>query len=211
MENCVINAKSKRPIRPNVRAAIINTTDWTTAIWKNCRFYLSPGEALMAVMDGEKDKRSKFIDCTVKTLAEACKGSPNLALKARVTASSQDAAAAIDGKPDTAWKPTGDGSHWLQLALPAATLVNTFKIKEAAGSSISRYQIQYWDDQAKKWMSCFNGMTIGQEFVCAIANRTTKGVRLVVMKTTSGSPAVAEFEAYNDVAEWKPVPLLGGR
>jgi len=71
MENCVINAKSKRPLQPRVRAAIINTTDWTEASWIKCRFYLSKGEGIMAVMDREKDKRSTFKDCFVKNLSAA--------------------------------------------------------------------------------------------------------------------------------------------
>lgn len=80
MENCIINAKSKRPLNPRVRAAIINTTDWTEATWKNCRFYLSKGEGLMAVMDPEKDKKSTFTDCHVKDLISAC-SSPKLPAK----------------------------------------------------------------------------------------------------------------------------------
>jgi hypothetical protein len=71
MENCVLNSKSKRPIRLP-RCAIVNTTDWNDSTWTKCRFYLSPGEALMRVMDPEKDKRTKFVNCLVKHLSEAC-------------------------------------------------------------------------------------------------------------------------------------------
>ncbi len=72
MENCVINGKSKRPLQPKVKAAILNTTDWTEATWKNCRFYLAIGEVIMAVMDPEKEKRSTFTNSFVKDLSAAC-------------------------------------------------------------------------------------------------------------------------------------------
>ena len=87
MENCVINGKSRRPIGLP-RCAIVNTTDWNKVTWSKCRFYLSPGEALMRVMDPEKDKRSKFVDCAFKNLGQAC-SSRNLARQATVKASSQ--------------------------------------------------------------------------------------------------------------------------
>ena len=103
MENCVLNGKAKRPIGLP-RCEIVNTTDWTEATWKNCRFYLSPGEVLMRVMDPEKEKRSTFVDCVVKNLSDAC-STENLAPKARASASAEapggDAARAVDGDPAT--------------------------------------------------------------------------------------------------------------
>ena len=207
MENCVLNGKAKRPIRLP-RCEIVNTTDWTDATWNKCRFYLSPGEALMRVMDHEKDKNSKFVDCIYKDLSKAC-STPNLAKKAKAAASSEaaanKAAMAIDGKPDTFWKPAAaTGEQWLRLGFPAATTVNEFKIKEGPSSAISWYQIQYYDDKAaasNKWISCFNGMSIGGEFVAPIVSRTTRGVRLVVMSTKDGNPpCISEFEAYNDTS-----------
>jgi hypothetical protein len=43
LETCVLNGKARRPIRLP-RCEIVNTTDWDEVIWKDCRFYLSPGE-----------------------------------------------------------------------------------------------------------------------------------------------------------------------
>jgi len=101
MENCVLNGKSKRPIGLP-RCEIINTTDWNEVTWKECRFYLSKGEVLMKVMDPEKEKRTKFVDCLVKQLSNAC-STPNLARHARSSASSAAssgrAQCAIDGDP----------------------------------------------------------------------------------------------------------------
>jgi hypothetical protein len=200
MENCVINAKSKRPIGLP-RCAIVNTTDWTEATWTKCRFYLSPGEALMRVMDPEKDKNSKFVDCIVKNLREAC-STPNLVRKVEVTASSEvagnEAAKAADLDAATFWKAEGSADQWLQITFPTAQTINEFRIKEGPASSIVRYEIQAWDAEGEKWASCFNGRGIGAEFVAPIASRTTQKVRLRVISTNEGSPAVSEFEVFND-------------
>ena len=212
MENCVLNGKSKRPIGLP-RCEIINTTDWTESTWKKCRFYLSPGETLMKVMDPEKDKKTTFVDCVVKNLGDACRGSPNLALKATITASSQEAAnggaRAIDGREDTFWKAATATDQWLQLVFPGATTVNSFRIREGQGSSISRYAIECWDERATKWVRCFNGMATGPEFMAPVVSRTTRKVRLIIVGTASGNPAVAEFEVYNDTGGWISVTAAG--
>ena len=161
MENCIINAKSKRPIRPRVRASIINTTDWTESAWKDCRFYLSPGEGIMAVMDPEKDKRSAFTDCFIKDLSQSCGGT-----KAPAKQSNSSKAAVEKAKA------AGDASAenpWLQIEFSKPTKINEFKLKEDPASSISRYRIECWDDKKSAWVGCFNGRNIGAEFVAKSA------------------------------------------
>lgn len=211
MENCVLNGKSKRPIGLP-RCAIVNTTDWNEATWKNCRFYLSEGEALMRVMDPEKDKRSSFVDCLVKNLSDAS-STANLSAEAKLTASSQatgsEAAKASDADADTAWQAQGDADQWLQLEFPAVTEVNEFKIQEAPSSSIRRYVIEVWDEKAKRWVGCFNGAGIGKEFVAPIVSRKTTKARLFVKRVEKGSPAIAEFAAYNDTTGGLPYDKLG--
>lgn len=210
MENCVINGKSKRPIGLP-RCAIVNTTDWNESTWIKCRFYLSKGEALMRVMDPEKDKRTAFIDCVIQDLSAAC-STPKLAAKA--TASSQaadgDAARAIDDDDATAWRPKGDADEWLQLDFDKPTAINEFKLKEADGSAVIRYQIQYWDDENQRWASCFNGREIGGEFIAPIVSRTTTKVRLQVIGVTEGKPAIAEFAAYHDPSG-EPLNMARGK
>ena len=179
MENCVINAKSKRPLQPKVRAAIINTTDWTEATWKNCRFYLSKGEGIMAVMDPEKDKRSMFTNCFVKDLSAAASSTKHPAKETTVPAS------ATEGQ-----------SFVLDFGRPVA--INEFKLKEDSTSGISRYIIEYWDDKKAGWMSCFNGMGIGGEFIAAIVPRTTSKARLRVLANSKDKTLLTAFEAYND-------------
>ncbi len=198
MENCVLNGKSKRPIGLP-RCAIVNTTDWNESTWRNCRFYLSKGEALMRVMDPEKEKRSSFVNCRVKNLSDACK-SPNLAKGKPTSSSSQtgsEPVAAFDGNVATAWEAKSFSDQWLQIDFGQPRTVNEFRIAEAPGSSINRYAIQYWDAEKRKWVGCFNGMGIGREFVAPIVSRRTRAVRLHIVKTLSGPPAIAELEVYN--------------
>ena len=190
MENCIINAKSKRPIRPRVRASIINTTDWTESAWKDCRFYLSPGEGIMAVMDPEKDKRSAFTDCFIKDLSQSCGGT-----KAPAKQSNSSKAAVEKAKA------AGDASAenpWLQIEFSKPTKINEFKLKEDPASSISRYRIECWDDKKSAWVGCFNGRNIGAEFVAPIVECTTKKARLLILQTDSGDPSILAFEAYAD-------------
>ena len=190
MENCIINAKSKRPIRPRVRASIINTTDWTESAWKDCRFYLSPGEGIMAVMDPEKDKRSAFTDCFIKDLSQSCGGT-----KAPAKQSNSSKAAVEKAKA------AGDASAenpWLQIEFSKPTKINEFKLKEDPASSISRYRIECWDDKKSAWVGCFNGRNIGAEFVAPIVECTTKKARLLILQTGSGDPSILAFEAYAD-------------
>ncbi|MCE9545287.1 MAG: discoidin domain-containing protein [Planctomycetia bacterium] len=211
MENCVLNGKSIRPIGLP-RCEIINTTDWNAATWSKCRVYLSKGEVLMKVMDPEKDKRSKFVDCLVKNLSNAC-STPNLAAKAKLTASSEisgnEAGKVADGKGDTSWKASAGGDQWLQIEFDQPTAVNEFKLKEEASSSITRYVIECWDDKSAGWVGCFNGRGIGPEFVAPIVGRTTQKVRLRILRTTGGSPSIQEIEVYNDTTGGLPVSKDG--
>jgi hypothetical protein len=212
MENCVLNGKAKRPIGLP-RCEIVNTTDWNEVAWKNCRFYLSPGEVLMKVMDPEKDKRSSFVNCVLKDLS-AAGSTPNLAAKATVSASSQEpgneAAKAIDQNAATFWKAASASDQWLQLDFTRPTAISEFRIKEDASSSVVRYVIECWDAKDSRWVGCFNGRTIGTDFIAPIVSRTTQKVRLLVMRTNSGNPCIGEFAVYNDTTgEVFNVPVGG--
>jgi hypothetical protein len=200
MENCVLNGKARRPIGLP-RCEIINTTDWNEVTWKDCRFYLSPGEVLMRVMDPEKDKQSSFVNCVLKNLSEAYT-TPRLA--AEVSASSEtrgsEAAKATDDDAATAWKAAAPDNQWLQLDFGRPAAVNGFRIKEDPSSSVIRYVIQCWDDEESKWVGCFNGRTIGVDFVAPIVGRATQKARLTIKRTSNGNPGIAEFGAYNDTS-----------
>ncbi len=211
MENCVLNGKAKRPIGLP-RCEIVNTTDWNQVLWKNCRFYLSKGEALMKVMDPEKEKKSTFVNCFVKNLSKAC-STRNLAARATASASSQEAgseaAKAIDRSATTSWKATASTDQWLQLDFGRLTAISEFRIREDASSSVVRYVIQCWDAKASKWVGCFNGRTIGPDFMAPITSRRTRKVRLRVMRTKSGNPGIGSFEVYYDTTGWLPITAAG--
>ena len=211
MENCVLNGKAKRPIGLP-RCEIINTTDWNEVMWQQCRFYLSPGEILMKVMDPEKEKRSTFVRCLVKNLSQAC-STRNLAAKAKATASSQEpgneASMAIDRQAATSWKAASPNDQWLQLDFGRPTAVSEFRIREDTSSSVIRYAIEYWDAKASRWVSCFNGRTIGPDVIAPIVSRRTRKVRLLVMRTENGNPGIGSFGAYYDTTGWLPVKATG--
>ena len=182
MDNCVLNGKSKRPIGLP-RCEIVNTTDWNEVTWRKCRFYISKGSTLMRVMDPEKDKKSRFVDCLVKKLANAC-STPPLAVKTRTA------------------DPSG---KQIRIEFAKPTVINEFKASEGESSSIVRYVIEYWDAKASKWVGCFNGRKIGTDFVAPIVSRTTTKARIRIMRTTRGAPKITKFEAYNDTTGSMPI------
>ena len=151
----------------------------------------------MRVMDPEKDKRTKFTDCLVTDLSSACL-TTNLVLNATALSASagRSAAGANDGDLGTAWIGGTSDNEWIQFSFEEAQSVNEIRIREDPASSITRYQIQYADPVSNTWKSCFNGMHIGNEFVAPIVNFRTKALRLKIMATDKGRPAIREFEAY---------------
>lgn len=204
LENCVLNGKAMR-VKENgyPKAEILNTTDHNQVEWKNCRFYLSPGEQLYVTQEKIADKKEgmTFTKCRVKNLSDAC-STPDLAAKATASASSQepghDEGKATDRNPLTFWQAASSSDQWLQLDFASPTTLDEFRIKETASSSVIRYVIECWDDRAARWVGCFNGRTIGPDFIAPIVSRTTRKVRLFIARTTSGNPCIAEFAAYND-------------
>jgi len=166
----------------------------------------------MRVMDPEKEKRSTFVDCVVKKLRDAC-STPNLAARAAASASSQEAgseaAKAIDRSATTSWKATASTDQWLQLDFGRPTAISEFRIREDASSSVVRYVIQCWDAKASRWVGCFNGRTIGPDFMAPIVSRRTRKVRLLVMRTESGNPAISSFGTYYDTTGWLPITAAG--
>jgi len=166
----------------------------------------------MAVMDREKEKKSTFVNCLVKNLSDAC-STRNLAAKAAVSASSEEpgyeAAKAIDRNAATCWKATSANGQWLQLVFAGPQTVNEFRIKEDPSSSVIRYVIECWDAKASRWVGCFNGRTIGPDFIAPIVGRTTKKVRLLIMRTNGGNPSISAFAVYNDTTGGLPVKATG--
>ncbi|MEI7900365.1 MAG: discoidin domain-containing protein [bacterium] len=197
LEKCVSNGKAMR-VKENgfPKTEFMSCADINRVTWKECRFYLSDGAKLSS-----RTKGLTFTNCLIKPLGKAC-STENLALKATASASSaasgHEASAANDGNTATVWKAAAGMDQWLELDFGRPTTVNEFRLREDASSTIARYVIECWDDNASRWTGCFNGMKIGPEFIAPIVSRTTSKVRLLVKRTDAGNPAIAEFEAYND-------------
>lgn len=201
LEGCVLNGKCRR-VSENQFPRVAIQNGWTKGCeknqvqWKDCRIYLSPGDELINIQGA-----ITFLNCLIKPLSGAC-STANLAKEAKASASTSasghQAAAANDGNTGTVWKATAGTDQRLELDFGRPTTVNEFRIKEAPSSSIARYVIECWDDQAAKWIGCFNGLKIGPDFIAPIVSRTTTKARLLVKRTDAGNPAIAEFEVYND-------------
>ena len=110
----------------------------------------------------------------------------------------------------TSWKAFSPTDQWLQLDFGRAQTINEFLIREPKSSSVIGYAIECWDEKAAKWIGCFNGYAIGADFIAPIVSRTTPKVRLLIKKTGNGSPAIAEFEAYNDTTLGPPARTREG-
>jgi len=198
MEDCVLNGKSMDSSLP--RSEIFNTSEaYNDVTWDGSRFYLSSGEVLQFVQDPWGPADPVLVDCVVKNLSDAC-STPNRAATATPSASSQgtgsEATNAIDGNDATFWEPTSASDEWLELDLGTPTAVSEFKIKEDGTPSIIRYTIEYWDEEKSEWVSCFNGRTVGADFMAPIVTRTMQLVRLSIAGTTGGLPRIGEFGVY---------------
>ena len=165
-----------------------------TATFTNALFYLSAGEVRCNNNTG-----MTFTGGLSRNLSDAGTGT-NVALALPSSASSQqagfEATKGNDGNTASAWRPASPANEWLELDFASPTLVNEFRLREEAGSSINRYTIQYWDGTTSAWVGCFNGRTMGTNFIAPIVSRTTTKLRLLITSTTTGTPGIAEFEAY---------------
>lgn len=123
----------------------------------------------------------------------------NFSLSATASASTDSGTSGNvkDGSAGTSWSASSSANQWVQLDFGTSKSVNKFIVKEAGGSSINRFQMQYWDSTNSVWKSCFNGKTIGTKRVMPIIPVTTTKVRLFINNTASGNPSISEFEAYN--------------
>ena len=196
--NCVWNGKA--PLSNLGREEIFNASPGANAAqFTSSRFYLSPGEVRC-----NNDTSMTFTSCMSRNLTDAGTGT-NLALAATaVSASSQqsgyEATKGRDGNASSGWRPAAwagtSGSDYLELDFASPTLVNEFRLREDSASSITRYLIQYWDSTSSSWLGCFNGRSMGTNFIAPIVSRTTTKLRLLITSTSTGTPGIAEFEAY---------------
>ena len=191
--NCVWNGKT--PNSSLGREEIFNANAGANdAQFTNYRIYLSAGDSRC-----NNETSMTFTNGLTSSLSNAASGT-NLALAATNSASSQqtgfEAAKVNDGNTSTIWRPASSSNEWLELDFANPTPVNELRFREDPTSSIIRYTVQFWDDASAGWLGCFNGRTIGSNFIAPIVTRTTRKLRLLITSTTSGPPGIAEFEAY---------------
>lgn len=205
LEDCVSNGKSLRAKENGYpKVEVMNCSAANRVTWKACRFYLSEGARLTNRPEG-----LTFTNCLIKPLARAC-STTNLALTATASASSADPAhpggKAVDENIETSWRAATGSNQWLQLDFGQPQTINEFRLREETSSSVTRYVIECWDDRAEKWLGCFNGMTIGRDFIAPIVSRSTSKARLMILRTAGGVPGICEFEAYHDVTQGGDYP-----
>lgn len=194
--DCVWNCKAYDcPYSQYPKTEIFNASPGSAeATFASSRFYLSVNESRCNNNTG-----MTFSNCLTRNLSDAASGT-NLALAATAASSSQqagfEAIKGRDGNASTVWRPSSSNNEWLEIAFASPTQVNEFRLREEAGSAINRYVIQYWDAATSTWAGCFNGRTMGTNFIAPIVSRTTTKLRLSITSTTAGTPGIAEFEAY---------------
>jgi len=194
--DCVWNGKAATcPYGQYPKAEIFNASAGANAAqFTSSRFYLSTGEVRC-----NNETSMTFTSCMSRNLSDAANGT-NVALATTASASSQqvgfEATKAMDGNTASIWRPASSANEWLELDFASPTLVNEFRLREDPASSINRYAIQYWDSASATWLGCFNGRTMGANFIAPIVSRTTTKLRLLITSTTGGIPGIAEFEAY---------------
>ncbi|THF81626.1 beta-xylosidase family glycoside hydrolase [Cohnella fermenti] len=122
----------------------------------------------------------------------------NLAAAASATASTNSGSAGNvkDGNLGTAWTAATSADQWVQLEFASSVTISKFYVKEASGSSIDRFQVQYWDHVIGEWRSCFNGKRVQAKRVMPIIPVSTSKIRFYIFNTISGNPSLSEWEVY---------------
>lgn len=194
--DCVWNCKAYDcPYSQYPKTEIFNASPGSAeATFASSRFYLSANASRCNNNTG-----MTFTNCLTRNLSAAASGT-NLALATTAASSTQqagfEASKGKDGNPASVWRPSTSGNEWLEITFANPSPVNELRLREEAGSAINRYVIQYWDAATSTWAGCFNGRTMGTNFIAPIVTRTTTKLRLSITSTTTGTPGIAEFEAY---------------
>ncbi|HEY2860275.1 MAG TPA: alpha-L-fucosidase [Terracidiphilus sp.] len=121
----------------------------------------------------------------------------NLALKHAQTNS--EAAAALDGDPDTFWSaPAGSHHAALELSFDHPVTFDHAVTMEWLndGQNVQKYSIEIWNDRSRKWTNVAAGQAIGHKKIDAFAAVTATRVRLNILSSTSEAH-IREFQLYN--------------
>ena len=120
----------------------------------------------------------------------------NLALQHLAT--TPEAAAALDGNPDTFWSAP-PGSHHSVLEVDLATPRSIDRVTSMEwlndGQHVEKYAVEVWKD--KTWKSVTSGQAIGHEKIDRFAPVITSRIRLNIL-SSSQEAHIREFQVYGD-------------
>ena len=154
------------------------------------------------------DRRGLLPDADVARLEEFGKAlharfAHNLALEH--APAEANAAAALDGNPDTFWSaPPGSKHSTLEVSFAKPVTFNHALTMEWLndGQRIEQYSIDVWTGSA--WKSVVSAHAIGHEKIDVFPPVTAGRVRLNILSSTNGA-AIREFQLYNYLP--RPLPI----
>jgi len=99
---------------------------------------------------------------------------------------------ALDGNPQTRWA-TDAGTHqaWLAIDLGLPRVLTGFRLREACGSRIQRFQLEV--EEGGTWRPFYVGTQVGDERQGQFEPVAARRVRLNILEATEG-PTIWEFE-----------------
>jgi alpha-L-fucosidase len=159
------------------------------------------GRGAQLMLGVAPDNRGLLPEADVKRLEEFGaalhhRAENNLALNHRST--TPEAAAALDGDPDTFWSaPAGSHHAVLQADFDAPVTFDHALTMEWLndGQHVEKYAIEIWDAKAAKWTRVAEGQAIGHKKIDSFAPVTANRVRLNLLSTTSEAQ-IREFQLY---------------
>ena len=165
---------------------------WDTTVGRGAQLMLGVAPDNRGLLPDSDVKRLEEFGAALRKRAEN-----NLALRHLPT--TVEAAAALDGDPDTFWSAPV-GSHHAQLELDFAQPV-TFDHALSMewlndGQHIEKYAIEAWSEPDHRWKRITEGQAIGHEKIDQFPLVTAKRVRLNILSSTSEAH-IREFQLYN--------------
>jgi alpha-L-fucosidase len=160
----------------------------------------SVGHGAQLMLGLAPDRRGLLPDNDVARLQEFGKAlrerySHNLALNHLPV--SQEAAAALDGDPDTFWSAP-EHSHHSQLEVSFAAPVTFNRVLTMewlnGGQRIQKYSIDVWD--GKSWKTLAAAQAVGHKKIDRIAAVSATRIRLNIL-SSSDAAIIREFQLYN--------------
>lgn len=147
------------------------------------------------------DNRGLLPDSDVKRLEELGaalrkRAEANLAVHHLPT--TPEAAAALDGDPDTFWSaPPGSHHGEIEVDFDHAVTFDHSSIMEWLndGQRVEKYAIEVWNDADRTWRKIAEGQAIGHKKIDRFAPVTAKRVRLNILSSTEDAH-IREFQLF---------------